>query len=1020
MASSSSSSSSSSSRSWRYNFFPSFHGPDVRVTFLSHLQKQFQHNGIITFNDEGIERSQTISSELTRAIRESRISIVCQESAGQIVMTVFYKVDPSDVRKQMGEFGKAFKKTCQGKTEAKIHRWTQALTHVANIAGEHSLNWDNEANMIDKIARDVSDKLNATPSRDFDGMVGLEAHLRKIQYLLQLETDEAMTLGISGPAGIGKTTIARALYNQISRNFPLRYFMENVKGSYRNIDCDEHGSKLRLQEQLLSQILNQNGVKICNLDVIYERLRYQKVLIILDDVDSLEQLDALAKEIYRFGHGSRIIVTTKDQELLQRYGINNTYHVGFPSNEEALEIFCRYAFRRSSPHYGFEKLAIRVTELCSNLPLGLRVVGSSLRGKCEDEWEVIMNRLETSLDRDIERVLRVGYESLHEKDQDLFLHIAIFFNYKDEDYVKAMLGEDSLDVKHGLRNLVNRSLIDISTNGDIVMHKLLQQMSRQAIHRQEPWKRHILIDAHEICDVLEYDTGTRTVSGISFDTSKMSKVFVSKGAFKRMCNFQLLSVSDENDRVCIPEDLEFPPRLRLLHWEAYLRKSFPFRFYLEYLVELDMRNSQLEKLWEGPKPLTNLKKMDLSMSCHLKELPDFSNATNLERLNLDECESLVEIPSSFSNLHKLKVLSMFACTKLEVIPTRMNLASLESVNITACQRLKNFPDISRNISQLSISLTAVEQVPASIRLWSRLRVLNIIITSNGKLKALTHVPQSVRHLILSYTGVERIPYCKRSLHRLQLYLNGSRKFADSLKNDCEPMEQLICPYDTPYAQLNYTNCFKLDSKVRRAIITQSFVQGWACLPGREVPEEFEHRARGNSLTIRLMGDMPLTILKVCVVISPNQQTREFEQLLCRRMGKGNAYLPIDEISVYTIPRIQRKHLFLFHSYLFEEERFREVTSRELVFEFSTELEIVECGAQIWKDESEINNNCGYQTANGKQGFGEEEDGGNNQQDTYEFSKASEEDEVDSTVDRECESESVEAYEEMNPAKRAKR
>ncbi|CAL9238124.1 unnamed protein product, partial [Arabidopsis halleri] len=137
-----------------------------------------------------------------------------------------------------------------------------------------------------------------------------------------------------------------------------------------------------------------------------------------------------------------------------------------------------------------------------------------------------------------------------------------------------------------------------------------------------------------------------------------------------MRNLQFLSVSDENDRICIPGDLQFPPRLKLLHWEAYPRKSLPIRFYLENLVELDMRNSQLEKLWEGPQLLTNLKKMDLSMSRHLKELPDLSNATNLKRLNLDDCESLVEIPSSFSNLHKLKVLSMFACTKLEVIPTR--------------------------------------------------------------------------------------------------------------------------------------------------------------------------------------------------------------------------------------------------------------------------------------------------------------------------------------------------------------
>ena len=151
----------SSSRSWRYNVFLSFHGPDVRSSYLSHLRKQFERNGIITFNDQEIERSQTIKPELTRAIQESRISIVvlsqnyassswclnelveildCKET-GQIVMTVFYKVNPSDVRKQIGGFGKAFKETCQGKTETEIQSWTKVLTHVANIEGEHSLNW---------------------------------------------------------------------------------------------------------------------------------------------------------------------------------------------------------------------------------------------------------------------------------------------------------------------------------------------------------------------------------------------------------------------------------------------------------------------------------------------------------------------------------------------------------------------------------------------------------------------------------------------------------------------------------------------------------------------------------------------------------------------------------------------------------------------------------------------------------------------------------------------------------------
>ena len=368
------------------------------------------------------------------------------------------------------------------------------------------------------------------------------------------------------------------------------------------------------------------------------------------------------------------------------------------------------------------------------------------------------------------------------------------------------------------------------------------------------------------------------------------------------------------------------------------------------------------------------------MSCHLKELPDLSNATNLERLNLNDCESLVEIPSSFSNLHKLKALSMFGCTKLEVIPAHMNLASLESVDMTACQRLRNFPDISRNVSKFSISVEELDQVPESIRLWSRLHVLTI--TSKGKLKSLTHLPQSVRHLHLSCIGEQRIPYFKKSLQRVELYLNSCR--SSLVRGNCELKEGLTCPYDTPYTQLNYTNCFKLDREARTAIITKHFAEGWACLPGGEVPVEFDHRAKGNRVTIHPMSNMSLTIFKVCVVISPNQQTRESEQLACRRISKG-----IEEISVYAIPRIQRKHLFLFPSYLLQE-----ATSREVVFEFSGGFKIVECGVQIWKDESERNQS-------------EEEDVSNNQQDTYNISKAWEEEEA-------------EEYVNLNPAKRTKR
>ncbi|KAG7584709.1 NB-ARC, partial [Arabidopsis thaliana x Arabidopsis arenosa] len=960
-------SSSSLSRTWRYRVFTSFHGPDVRKTFLSHLRKQFNYNGITMFDDQGIERSQTIAYALTRAIRESRISIVvlsknyassgwclnelveileCKEDMGQIVMTVFYGVDPSDVRKQTGEFGIAFDETCAGKTEEERRRWIQALKDVGNIAGEHLQNWDNEAIMIEKIARDVLDKLNATPSRDFDGMVGLEAHLREMEALLDLENDGVMIVAISGPAGIGKTTLARALHNQLSNKFQLACFVDNLRVNY-NSGFDEYGLKLHLQEQFLSKVLNQNGMKICHLGAIKENLSDQKVLIILDDVNNLKQLEALANETTWFGPGSRIVVTTENRELLQQHGINNTYHVGFPSRQEALLILCRYAFRQTSPHHGFKVLAERITELCGKLPLALRVVGLSLRGKNEDEWEDVISRLETILDRDIEDVLRVGYDGLDENEQTLFLHIAVFFNNEDGDIVKAMFDDGNLDVKRGLKILVNRSLINnCSLTGNIVMHKLLQQVARQAIHKQEPCKRQILMDPHEICDVLENETGTRAVYGISFDRSDIDEVSISERALKRMPNLQFLRVyQTRDDKMHIPEKMEFPRRLRLLHWEAYPRKSLPPTFHPEYLVELNMRESQFEYLWQGTQPLKNLKKMDLLGSSNLKELPDLSNATNLE------------------------ILELAKCINLQIIPAHMNLVSLVRVSMLGCFRLRDIPVMSANIEELHITETAVEDEPPSIKLCSRLRVLNL--SRSVKLKGLTHLPKSVTYLDVRYSSIEKIPDCIKALHQLQFLMISSCRRLTSLPelpgslrflfaDDCESLATVFCPLNTLNARLNFTNCFKLDQQARRAIIQQSFSPGLVTLlPGRQVPAEFDHSAKGNSLTIPSNGNNPLyalTIFKVCVVISPHQQEsglRHSNLLLCRHIAKGDLYPAENSIFVRSVTKLRREHLCIF--IIHHRSPFIDPSdvNREIVFEFSSELQdfdIIECGVQILSDE----------------------------------------------------------------------
>lgn len=145
-----------------YHVFPSFRGEDVRRDFFSHIQMEFQRNGITLFIDNKIKRGEPIGPELLRAIRASKMAIIllsrsyassewcldelveimkCREEEGKTVIPIFYGVDPSDVKKLAGDFGKVFRETCAGRTEENIKRWKQALEVVATIAGYHSTNW---------------------------------------------------------------------------------------------------------------------------------------------------------------------------------------------------------------------------------------------------------------------------------------------------------------------------------------------------------------------------------------------------------------------------------------------------------------------------------------------------------------------------------------------------------------------------------------------------------------------------------------------------------------------------------------------------------------------------------------------------------------------------------------------------------------------------------------------------------------------------------------------------------------
>ncbi|XP_056846495.1 disease resistance protein RPS6-like isoform X2 [Raphanus sativus] len=848
-------SSSSCSRNWVYDVFPSFSGKDVRVAFLSHFLKELDRKLITVFKDNEIERSQSLDPELVQAIRDSKIAVVvlsknyassswclnelleilrCKKKLGQLVIPIFYGLDPSHVRKQTGGFGKIFERTCKNRAREQIKKWRKALTGVANTLGYHSKNWDNEAKMIEDITNDISCKLKLTPPKDFDDFVGMEDHMAEMRSRLQLDSEEEVKMvGIWGPSGIDRAFVTKSM--QV----------------YRRANPDDYNMRLDLQRNFLSEILGKKNIRIDHLSAVRDRLKRRKVLIVLDDLDDQVVLDTLAGQTHWFGRGSRIIVITKDRQLLRANGIDCVYKVGLPSVDLALEMLSRYAFRQSRPLPGFTDLAAEVANHVGYLPLGLKALGSYLRGRDRESW--IMHGLRKGLNRKIEEALRVDYEGLgSRKDKAIFRLIACVLNNVETNDIKLLLEDSDLDVCTGLENLLDHSLIH--ERWDVVqMHCLLEEMGKEMARTQSknPIKREFLVDSKDICDVLSGNNVAEKLSGISLNLAESEGFNIDKNAFVRMTNLLFLRIYEDSlklDKQCrlhLQEGLNYlPPNLRLLCWDSYPLEYLPSSFRGEDLVVLKMRNSRLEKLWDDVPSLTYLKDMDLAGSKNLEELPDLSMATNLMTLDLTNCKKLVVLPSSIGSLYRLQKLNLSGCTLLEeIIPNGINLESLYRLDLGGCTRFRFFPNISRNISFLILNQTAIEEVPWWIENFTKLICLEM-----WECKKLTYISPNISKLKV----LEKADF-----------------------SNCEALTKASWVDRSSHTKLpvlNFINCFNLDQES----LIQRSVFKYLILPGQQVPSYFTNQATGNTLAIPLLQSslsQQFLRFRVCLVVDAEKPKR---------------------------------------------------------------------------------------------------------------------------------------------------
>jgi len=322
-----------------------------------------------------------------------------------------------------------------------------------------------------------------------DNPVGVKSRVQGMIQMMEQDiqqSNDVLLLGMWGMGGVGKTTIAKAIYNKIGRNFEGRSFLANIREVW-----EENAGKVNLQEQLLFDICKDMATKIqsieCGKSILKDRLCHKRVLILLDDVNTLDQLNALCGSRKWFGSGSRIIITTRDRHILSGNRVNKVFKMKHMDESDSIELFSWHAFKQASPAKDFAKISRNVVEYSGGLPLALEVIGSYLFDRGITEWKSALDKLKRIPNNQVQEKLRISYDALNDDtEKEIFLDVACFFIGKDRYDVTLILDGCGLFAEIGISILVERSLVTVDDKNKLGMHDLLRDMGREIIRGKSP------------------------------------------------------------------------------------------------------------------------------------------------------------------------------------------------------------------------------------------------------------------------------------------------------------------------------------------------------------------------------------------------------------------------------------------------------------------------------------------------------------------------------------------------------
>lgn len=445
--------------------------------------------------------------------------------------------------------------------------------------------------MVKRIVTKVQDVVNRRPLGYLQCRYEVGLDEREAEVLDMLRIGPAVrVIAVLGAAGVGKSTICKAVYEHASHLFTAVSYVEDVREKAKH-----PRGLVRMQQQIIHDLCKMNDVRIDDpaggRALIKEHLRGSiKVLIILDDVDDCMHVENLMLP-EALGYGSRGIVATRDKCFLSQIQTHDTYEVRELTETETIELFSWHAFMKQKPPPSFDKIATEVAVACGRIPLEIIVVGAHLCGEVNPSiWGEVLTKLRlipllSDEKARTQKRLQISFESLPHDQQEIFLDVACVLLGELGETAKRAWVAFGWSAK-ALAHLVDKCLVQIDASGKLVVHDLLRELGRQTSRADST--RLWMPDAE-----IAVKTNLK-VQGLSLLGSKA--VFPAK-QFALMKDLRILLV-DGATGSCFSY---FPKTLTLISWPR-----MPFYYVppgilaLDKLAVLNLRWSKIKHLFDEP------------------------------------------------------------------------------------------------------------------------------------------------------------------------------------------------------------------------------------------------------------------------------------------------------------------------------------------------------------------------------------------------------------------------------------